>query len=159
MTSDPASAATEVLNDSECWSLLSEAVVGRLAVTLDGQPDIFPVNPVVDHGTIVFRTAAGTKLAAAEQRDVAFEIDGYDVDDGTAWSVVVKGRADQITGKQEIARAQALPLFPWQEGRKSRFVRIEPTTISGRRFSVVGGKRTPVSSNDGGSSTPTSAQS
>jgi nitroimidazol reductase NimA-like FMN-containing flavoprotein (pyridoxamine 5'-phosphate oxidase superfamily) len=150
MTTDPTSASTKVLSDSECWALLREAPVGRLAVTVDGKPDIFPVNPVVDHGTIVFRTAAGTKLAAAADRDVAFEIDGYDLKEGAAWSVVVKGTAYQITGKQEAARAQTLPLFPWQEGPKTRLVRIEATSVTGRRIAVVGGARTPVSSNDVG---------
>jgi uncharacterized protein len=150
VTSDPTSASTEVLSDSDCWALLREAPVGRLAVTVDGKPDIFPVNPVVDHGSIVFRTAAGTKLAAAAQRDVAFEIDGYDLKEGAAWSVVVKGTAYQITEKQEAARAQALPLFPWQEGPKTRFVRIEPTSVTGRRIAVAGGARTPVSSNEMG---------
>ena len=41
------------------------AQVGRLAVSIKEQPDIFPINFVVDHGTVVFRTAEGTKLAAA----------------------------------------------------------------------------------------------
>ena len=43
------------------------------------QPDIFPINYVVDHGAVVFRTAEGTKLAAAVLgQGVAFEIDGYE---------------------------------------------------------------------------------
>ena len=68
--------------------------MGRLAVSILERPDIFPVNHVVDHGRIVFRTAAGTKLAAAVLgRAVAFEVDGYDSVAGEAWSVVVKGRA------------------------------------------------------------------
>ena len=87
----------EVLSTTRCWELLRESVVGRLAVTVDGGPDIFPVNPVVDHGTIVFRTSAGTKLAAAKGRDVAFEVDGYDISTAQAWSVVVKGRAHEIS--------------------------------------------------------------
>ena len=30
-----------------------------------------------------------------------------------------------------------LPLFPWHAAPKQRFVRIEPSAISGRRFHVV----------------------
>ena len=129
----------EVLSTTQCWELLRESVVGRLAVTVGGSPDIFPVNPVVDHGTIVFRTGAGTKLAAAKGRDVAFEVDGYDTGTGQAWSVVVKGRAHEIWEVDEVLRALRLPLFPWQPGRKPRFVRLEPTSITGRRFVVKGG--------------------
>ena len=134
--------ATEVLTTNQCWELLRDSVVGRLAVTVDGSPDIFPVNPVVDHGTIVFRTTDGTKLAATKDRDIAFEVDGYDADSAQAWSVVVKGRAHEIWDVDEILRALRLPLYPWQPGRKPRFVRIEPHTVTGRRFAVEGGFRT-----------------
>ena len=134
---------TQALSTNQCWELLRESVVGRLAVTVDGSPDIFPVNPVVDHGTIVFRTTAGTKLAATKGRDVAFEVDGYDVGTAQAWSVVVKGRAFEILEIEETLRALRLPLYPWQPGRKPRFVRIEPTTVTGRRFVVEGGFTSP----------------
>jgi nitroimidazol reductase NimA-like FMN-containing flavoprotein (pyridoxamine 5'-phosphate oxidase superfamily) len=134
---------TQVLSTNQCWELLRESVVGRLAVTVDGSPDIFPVNPVVDHGTIVFRTTAGTKLAATKGRDVAFEVDGYDVGTAQAWSVVVKGRAFEILEIEETLRALRLPLYPWQPGRKPRFVRIEPATVTGRRFVVDGGFTSP----------------
>ena len=46
---------------SQSWLLLRSAAVGRLAVVVDGLPDIFPVNHPVDHGTILFRTAQGTQ--------------------------------------------------------------------------------------------------
>jgi nitroimidazol reductase NimA-like FMN-containing flavoprotein (pyridoxamine 5'-phosphate oxidase superfamily) len=114
-------------------------VVGRLAVSVDGSPDIFPVNHVVDHGSIVFRTTAGTKLAATKDRDVAFEADGYDVGTARAWSVVVRGRAQEIWDVDEVLRALRLPVFPWQPGHKPRFVRLEPNSVTGRRFVVEGG--------------------
>jgi nitroimidazol reductase NimA-like FMN-containing flavoprotein (pyridoxamine 5'-phosphate oxidase superfamily) len=130
---------TEILSTNECWVLLRGSVVGRLAVIVDGDPDIFPVNPVVDHGTIVFRTAAGAKLAATKGRNVAFEVDGYDVGTARAWSVVVKGKAQEIWETEETLRALRLPLYPWQPGRKPRFLRVEPTSVTGRRFVVDGG--------------------
>jgi nitroimidazol reductase NimA-like FMN-containing flavoprotein (pyridoxamine 5'-phosphate oxidase superfamily) len=130
---------TEVLATNQCWELLRESVVGRLAVTVSGSPDIFPVNPIVDHGTILFRTSAGTKFAATKGKDVAFEVDGYDADTAQAWSVVVKGRAHEILEVEETLRALRLPLYPWEPGRKPRFVRIEPTSVTGRRFVVDGG--------------------
>ena len=99
---------------------------------------------------MVFRTAEGTKLAAALLgRGVAFEVDGYDPDAGEAWSVVIKGTAVEIEKMYEMFDALDLPLFPWHAGPKHRFVRIEPEEITGRRFHVVdhdawGGDRTNV---------------
>lgn len=130
------------LSISESLQRLREVPVGRLAVVVDGKPEIFPVNHIVDHGTVVFRTNAGTKLAAAVGHDVAFEVDGYDVDTATAWSVVVKGRAVESTRLHEVLNSMKLPIFPWHQSPKPHYVRIDPEQISGRSFVVVGGART-----------------
>ena len=128
-----------VLPTHTCLELLRDETVGRLAVSIRDHPDIFPINYVVDRGGIVFRTAEGTKLAASVLgRGVAFEADGMDVDAGTAWSVVVKGRAVEIERLDDLLDALDLPLFPWHASPKHRFVRIEPVEISGRSFRVVG---------------------
>lgn len=130
--------ATQILSETECWDLLDRAAVGRLAVDVAGQPDIFPINFVVDARGIVFRTAAGTKLAGAVlNRLVAFEIDGYEPADRTAWSVVVKGHARPIERMQEMFDAEDLPLFPWLAWEKPNFVRIDPTVVTGRRYHIV----------------------
>lgn len=144
VTSPGRQEGVEVLLPNDCWALLRGAQVGRLAVAIMNQPDIFPVNHVVDHGTVVFRTAEGTKLAAAVLGTaVAFEVDGYDAAKGEAWSVVVKGRAVEIQRLHELLAATDLPLFPWHVAPKGRFVRIEPDSVTGRRFHVVEGVAQP----------------
>jgi uncharacterized protein len=131
------SQATTILAHNDCWLLLRTAEVGRLAVSVGGRPDIFPINFVVDHGSVVFRTAEGTKLAALEDEPVAFEVDGYEPDAGQAWSVVIKGQAKEIRRPQELFDSASLPLFPWHAAPKQRFVRITPDEVTGRRFQVV----------------------
>lgn len=131
------SAAAEVLNESGCWALLRSAEVGRLAVLVDGAPDIFPINYVVDHGSVVFRTAAGTKVdAAAQGGPVAFEVDGTD-EHSNAWSVVLRGTAAEGRGLSAALEDAALPLFPWHGDAKPHFLRIAPTAVSGRRFPIT----------------------
>lgn len=124
---------TEILTPSECLRLLRSAEIGRLAVVVDGAPDVFPVNHLVDHGTVVFRTAHGTKLAASVGSRVAFEVDGRD-GSGTVWSVVVKGRARQLNKLEDLVESHQMPLLPWHGTDKPFFVRIEPEDVSGRRF-------------------------
>ncbi len=129
------SARMDVLDAHVCWELLRSEQVGRLAVSLNGQPDIFPINYVVDHGSLVFRTAEGTKLAGAVLgRGVAFEVDGYEPERGEAWSVVVKGAAAEISRLHDVLDAVDLPLFPWHTSPKPRLVRITPELVTGRRF-------------------------
>ncbi|MEO8519210.1 MAG: pyridoxamine 5'-phosphate oxidase family protein [Dermatophilaceae bacterium] len=132
------------LSESESWTLLREAVVGRLAVVVDDQPDIFPVNHLVDLGSVVFRTGPGTKLDAAVGRQVAFEVDGYDLETSSAWSVVVKGKATRVSRLDDVLTVVSLPPFAWHSAPKPHFVRIEPDSITGRRFEVRGGARPSV---------------
>jgi nitroimidazol reductase NimA-like FMN-containing flavoprotein (pyridoxamine 5'-phosphate oxidase superfamily) len=119
---------------------LRESVVGRVAVVRDGLPEIFPVNFVVDHGTLVLRVGSGVLFQSLDGAHAAFEVDGYDVRGATAWSVVVKGRAREVRGIDETLEALDLPLFPWQPGIKPHFIRIEPSEVTGREFEVVGGR-------------------
>jgi nitroimidazol reductase NimA-like FMN-containing flavoprotein (pyridoxamine 5'-phosphate oxidase superfamily) len=117
-TSSDSTSQVQNLGNHECWALLRTVSVGRLAVLVDGQPDIFPINYTVDGGTLVFRTGQGTKLAAASGgAPVALEADGVDATTGLAWSVVVKGPAKAITGTENILDSAALFLFPWQAGK------------------------------------------
>jgi hypothetical protein len=127
----------EQLSESECWALLRTTSVGRLAVWVEDHPDIFPLNYAVDHGTVVFRSSAGTKVSAAlSDSPVALEADGYDAETSEVWSVVIRGNAEEIRG-QDLIGTIDLPLFPWQAGDKGRFIRIVPTATSGRRFPIA----------------------
>lgn len=122
-----------VIDEDHCWNLLAGTDVGRLATVLDGQPEIFPVNFVVDNNSIVFRTAEGTKLAhVTAHHQVAFEIDRWNDDGG--WSVVLKGTAEKITDAAELQRAEKLPLLPWVPTVKVNYVRVTAAEISGRHF-------------------------
>ena len=106
---------------------------GRLALTVGGEPEIFPINYAVQDGTLVFRTAQGTKLAALTVNDVvAMEIDGFDQKSG--WSVVVKGQAHPAEWGTDYEDAAESGLRPWVATRKRVFVRIRPKHLTGRSF-------------------------
>lgn len=145
MNDDATPSTTTVLDGSQCWALLETADVGRLAVSIAHQPEIFPVNYAVDHGSLVIRTAEGTKLAAVTvNRSVAFEVDAYSREAGEAWSVVVKGIAHEVTGMDELLDAMGLALFPWHSAPAPRFLRIVPDQVTGRRFRVEPGVAGPA---------------
>lgn len=124
---------TRQLSEEECWERLAAAPYGRVAATAAGEIDIFPVNHAVDGGTIVFRTSAGTKLLELTIRHrVAFEVDGYT--DADAFSVVVKGDAEEFDRQSEVAAAERLGITPWAPEEKDRWVRITPVEVHGRAF-------------------------
>ncbi|GAA1974055.1 pyridoxamine 5'-phosphate oxidase family protein [Microbacterium pumilum] len=126
-------AVVSMLGEEECWNLLARHELGRLALSPDGTPDIFPVNYVVDGPRVLFRTAPGSKLAELTVNpQVAFEVDEYD--DSFAASVVLKGIAKRLELQRDIDAADTLPLVPWIPTLKYRWVQITPTAITGVRF-------------------------
>ncbi|WP_022883329.1 pyridoxamine 5'-phosphate oxidase family protein [Glaciibacter superstes] len=121
------------LSEDEAWALLSTARFGRVAVSIAGQPDVFPVNYVAQAGSVTFRTAEGTKLFGLTANEkVAFEVDDYTETEG--WSIVVKGTAHALETEAEIAEAEHLPLKSWIPSVKRHYVRIDVHELSGRRF-------------------------
>jgi uncharacterized protein len=126
----------EVLGEQECLALLASAPVGRVGVVVDGQPLIFPVNHVLDGRSIVVRTDAGRLLHAASLARVAFEVDGFDAGARSGWSVMVQGIGHDVTDALDTTseHLQTVPVSPWAPGSRTRLLRIDVDTISGRRF-------------------------
>ena len=131
MSAEPQPVTT--LTDQESWELLSGVYLGRLVTTLGGRAEIFPVNYVVQRGTILFRSAEGTKLFGTVMNEkVLFEADDHNAVGG--WSVIVRGNAEVLYGSEDIEEAEQAGLYPWTATLKLRYVRITPTETSGRRF-------------------------
>jgi nitroimidazol reductase NimA-like FMN-containing flavoprotein (pyridoxamine 5'-phosphate oxidase superfamily) len=122
-----------ILPVHECWDLLARVTLGRLVTSVDGRPEIFPINYVVQDRTVLFRTAEGTKLvSAAINNHVVFEADDHDVAEG--WSVVVKGTARSLRSDEDIEKAERAQVLSWTASEKPHYVRIKPESVTGRRF-------------------------
>ncbi|SPM28397.1 pyridoxamine 5'-phosphate oxidase family protein [Mycobacterium terramassiliense] len=122
-----------ILPVHECWDLMGGVTLGRLVTSVDGQPEIFPVNYAVQNRTVLFRTAEGTKLVStAINNRVLFEVDDHNVAEG--WSVIVKGRARSLRTSEQIEEAERAQLLPWTSTEKTHYVRVIPELVTGRRF-------------------------
>jgi nitroimidazol reductase NimA-like FMN-containing flavoprotein (pyridoxamine 5'-phosphate oxidase superfamily) len=138
MTATEPEAELDEIPEAECLEILGQHSLGRIAIVVDGQPQIFPVNYAMNGRIIAFRTAAGSKLSHAPASKVCFEIDEYDSSAGVGWSVMVQGVAVDATEAFDdvswAARGAApRPLAP---GAKPHWVAIEASKITGRRFRV-----------------------
>ncbi|MCC5951874.1 MAG: pyridoxamine 5'-phosphate oxidase family protein [Acidimicrobiia bacterium] len=124
-----------VLDSERCWELLRSTQIGRLAVAVGHYPDIFPVNYRIWRDKVVIRTEAGTKLAGAVLNgSVAFEIDEIDPEHHSGWSVVVSGRGREPERMEEELALEDLDFELWVGTPKSRWLIIEPETVTGREL-------------------------
>lgn len=101
-----------VLDAAESWDLLAASELGRLAVSVGDQPEIFPINYLAHEGVVIFRTTQGHKLVSLTiNRHVALETDGYTA--AAAWGDIVKGTARALEREIDIDVATTLPLHSW----------------------------------------------
>lgn len=132
-----------VLTDDECWTTLASATIGRLAVRTGDAVDIFPVNFAVNGRMIYLRSAPGSKLVDIVRfPQVAFEVDGSGRH--TRWSVVVKGEAQRMSSAEEIENSGVLELATMTSAEKWNYVRITPSSTTGRRFVSFGSPSIPT---------------
>ncbi|MGI9621208.1 MAG: pyridoxamine 5'-phosphate oxidase family protein [Acidimicrobiales bacterium] len=129
-------AIIEQMDRQDCELMLSQMPIGRIGINFGGKPVVLPVNYVFVDGEILFRTFTGQKFHAAKARqDVCFEVDAWDLDLRTGWSVLVKGHAEPILETAKIAAAEELGLDSWTDiADHGPWVRIIPDEITGRRL-------------------------
>jgi len=127
------SAGFEILDQAECFSLLSKVTLGRVAVTIGALPAIFPVNFCMVAGQVVFCSGEGTKLTAALSGTiVAFETDW--ATRGEVWSVQLVGASRVVEPATDLAAAELAALRSLAPVPRRYLVKITPERISGRRL-------------------------
>jgi uncharacterized protein len=122
----------EELDPETRFGLLREQSIGRLAIGRpDGPPHLVPVNYAVLHRAIVFRTTPGTKLDLLVTEPVSFEVDTWDPEGRSGWSVVVSGLAYEASDRE--MEYEHVSLDSVAEQQHSRWVRLVPESVTGRR--------------------------
>ncbi|HEU5486985.1 MAG TPA: pyridoxamine 5'-phosphate oxidase family protein [Microlunatus sp.] len=122
---------------TECLARLRSHTVGRVGWnTMDG-PQILPVSFVLRDESIIFRTSPYGALSELRNvRQVAFEVDEFDVTTRTGWSVLVRGWAKAATNPDDLSSLweQQDPI-PWATGARTLFITVSIDQVSGRVIS------------------------
>ena len=128
-------AGLEILPFADCLRLLGSVPVGRVGFFVDGEIVILPVNHLVDGQDVIFRTGTGSKLSTIGNKNlVGFEVDSYNAQAHSGWSVVVSGFTELVESDEEIQRLTELSLQSWGRAADDPYwIRIRPTSITGRR--------------------------
>jgi len=91
---------------------------------------ILPVTFEYVDGEVMIRTFRGQKFGAAQaHQHVAFEVDDWDAELRTGWSVLIKGRAETVVEWAKARAADDLDLEPYAgAGEHEPWIRIMPRT-------------------------------
>lgn len=135
--SGPQGRRFSALPSTECLALVRSHTIGRVAWNTTDGPQILPVTYVFRDGQIVFRTSPYGALSELRNvRQVAFQVDEFDVTTRSGWSVLVRGHARAATHPDELAGLWQEPEpIPWATGSRTLFITISPEQLSGRVIS------------------------
>ncbi|MFM9373198.1 helix-turn-helix domain-containing protein [Streptomyces sp. Da 82-17] len=139
-------ARMDEVDEAECWALLGDHGVGRVAVVGRDGPEIFPVNYQVVSGEIVMLTAAAGPLARAAEagQTIAFEEDRLDEAFSQGWSVLVGGPARTVADGPDADGLQSrVHSTPWSGEGRETVVLLTPQRVTGRRVLVEGAPGVP----------------
>ncbi|MER7538787.1 pyridoxamine 5'-phosphate oxidase family protein [Streptomyces sp. NPDC097704] len=134
------------IDEAECWALLDDHGVGRVAVAGDDGPEIFPLNYQVVGREILFMTAEHTPLAraAASGAEIAFEEDHVDEAFSQGWSVLLVGPVREVPDQDAARRLKnAAYSTAWAGAERDSVVLLSPRRVSGRRILTPGAPGTP----------------
>lgn len=121
------------LTPYDCWALLQDVKIGRLAWSRPQGPAVVPVNLSLLDGSLWLRTGQGSELVRdGLDRPVAIEVDKIDEATRSGWSVLVLGTAELVTGEDVPEHLHVLDV--WPSGPLVAYVRVSPTQVTGRRL-------------------------
>ena len=136
------------MSRGEILALLLRGGYGHLGCSRDNHPYVVPMHYAFDSESLYFFTTEGTKTEfMAANHEVCFQVE--EVTDARRWrSVMVVGRAERITGEEELERAMQLiternPMLApalndtrigaWRRPRNAVVYRVRPEAIYGRQ--------------------------
>ncbi|AGK75410.1 helix-turn-helix domain-containing protein [Streptomyces microflavus] len=126
------------LGDTECWTLLGDHGVGRVALTHDDGPVVLPVNYQVLDGEVMFSTGDRSPLARAADTEIAFETDHIDDAFSKGWSVLLVGTVRVVEDEDEARRLRETAYStPWAGEGRERVMVLAPRRVTGRRIIVA----------------------
>ncbi|MFF8713249.1 helix-turn-helix domain-containing protein [Streptomyces sp. NPDC015184] len=131
----------EAVDEEECWALLDDHGVGRVAVEAADGPDVFPVNYRVLGRKVLFITTSTSTLgiAAAAGAEIAFEEDHLDEAFRQGWSVLLVGPVRTVSDPVEARALRDAPHSqPWAGDGRDTAVLLSPHRVTGRRILVPG---------------------
>jgi nitroimidazol reductase NimA-like FMN-containing flavoprotein (pyridoxamine 5'-phosphate oxidase superfamily) len=123
------------LTEDECWQLMDDRELARIAWNTSAGPQILPVNYVTHGDSLWLRTTAHSSIAEqVDESPVALEIDELEPATHVGWSVVLRGRAEAYFHDEDVP-SDVKELRSWAAGVRPLWIQVRAETITGKRLS------------------------
>ncbi|WP_134739202.1 pyridoxamine 5'-phosphate oxidase family protein [Nocardioides sp. 503] len=124
------------LTPDQCWGLLEQVEVGRVAWCGPDGPDVVPVNLAVVEEAVWLRTSPYSRLVGHCRGGARLAVEADHVDTGrrSGWSVVVAGVGEPVD-TLDVPEAVRL-LDTWAPGNRGALVRLTVHRVTGRRLTA-----------------------
>jgi uncharacterized protein len=117
----------------DCWALLENAEIARVAWQSESGVAMVPVNYRVEDGAVWFRIDPASTLAReVGGARVVLEVDQVEPQSRTGWSVIVVGTAELVDYLD--APDVLVDMQVWAPGPHPLFVRVNASEVTGRRL-------------------------
>ena len=125
-----------VMGIDECLERIASVPVGRLAFHLDGEIAVLHVDHVKDGDDVRYSTAGDSKIQAAiDHARVTYEVDAFDAETRSGWSVVINGNA--VIADEEDTRALTDGSGrPWVPDQGLVWIRVRTQSVTGRELAA-----------------------
>lgn len=124
------------LDEAGCWALLGTRTFGRVCSCVDdGAVTVALTTYALRGPSLFFRAAAfGAVARRGRLRPVTLQVDDAQDDLPPRWSVTVSGPASRVDDPATLAALWSPPrVHPWETGRSALWLRLDVTTLRGRR--------------------------
>jgi nitroimidazol reductase NimA-like FMN-containing flavoprotein (pyridoxamine 5'-phosphate oxidase superfamily) len=128
----------ESLGTSQCWQLVADRGVGRVAFMGDTRLRIVPTRYDAEGHTAYFRALTFGELArGGHDRHMSLQVDDVDHESFTGWSVLMSGMAHRVEDAATIASLWSLGRpHPWVSGPETQWIALVVDTIEGQRVAA-----------------------
>ncbi len=135
METSESDAALESLIPETCWALLGQKHLGRIAVIVDDEIHVLPVNYTLQQGRVILRTGSHSLLREAAPCHATLEVDDIDEAERRGWSVSAKGALEEISDEAyDHPQLASLDLDTWAPGSKPLVMQLRLAGVTGRHL-------------------------
>lgn len=119
-------------DQGQCLAFFGRSRLGRIALTLQALPVVFPVSYLVVANGFLVGVSVDQIAEAMDPRVIALEADGWAEDEGRRWTALAIGFVERVEVHDEYPRPGVTDVTAGRPWNERHVFRLQPSVLSGR---------------------------